>query len=161
MIILREQYIKKITPFIGKPVIKVISGLRRCGKSTFMKMLIEKLKNDGVKEKNIVYVSMELMEFEFIKDYRILYDHIKKNLAKTGRNYLFIDEVQEIPGWEKAVNSILAEDLADIYITGSNSRLFSSEFATLLTGRYIEFPMYPLSFKEFLKFRKKEEDSDI
>ena len=161
MIILREQYIKKITPFIGKPVIKVISGLRRCGKSTFMKMLIEKLKNDGVKEKNIIYVSMELMEFEFIKDYRILYDHIKKSLASTGRNYLFIDEVQEIPSWEKAVNSILAEDLADIYITGSNSRLFSSEFATLLTGRYVEFPMYPLSFKEFLKFRKKEEDSDI
>ena len=72
MIILREQYIKKIIPFIDKPVIKVISGLRRCGKSTFMKMLIEKLKNDGVKEKNIVYVSMELMKFEFIKDYRIL-----------------------------------------------------------------------------------------
>jgi len=160
MIIERKQYIEKITPFINKPVIKVISGLRRCGKSTFMKMIIEKLMKDDVKKKNIVYVSMELMAFEFIRDHRLLYNHIKQNLASTGTNYLFIDEVQEIPGWEKAVNSILAENLADIYITGSNSRLFSSEFATLLTGRYVEIPMFPLSFKEFLQFRKNKKNTD-
>lgn len=104
---------------------------------------------------------MELMEFEFIKDHRSLYDHVKKNLPSAGISYLFIDEVQEIPGWEKAVNSILAENSADIYLTGSNSRLFYSEFATLLTGRYVEIPMFPLSFVEFLQFRKTKKGTDI
>ncbi|HPS31727.1 MAG TPA: ATP-binding protein [bacterium] len=157
----RKQYFDKISPFINKPVIKVMSGLRRCGKSTFMKMLMERLIKDGVEKKNIVYVSMELMEFEFITNHKVLYDHVKKNLSSTGINYLFIDEIQEIPGWEKAVNSILAENAADIYLTGSNSRLFSSEFATLLTGRYVEIAMFPLSFSEFLQFRKKEKDLNI
>lgn len=156
----RKQYLEKIGPFMKKPVIKVISGLRRCGKSTFMKMIIDLLIKEGVEKKNIIYINMELMEFEFISDYRVLYDHVKKNLSDTGLNYLFIDEVQEISGWEKAVNSILAENAADIYLTGSNSRLFSSEFATLLTGRYVQIPMFSLGFSEFLQFRKKENDKN-
>lgn len=153
----RAQYFDKISPFIGKPMIKVISGMRRCGKSTFMKMLIERLIREGVAETKIIYISMELMEFEFINDYKALYEYIKRVMPQgSGMKYLIIDEVQEIPGWEKAVNSIFAENLADIYITGSNSRLFSAEFATLLTGRYIEIPMYTLGFREFLQFRGKE-----
>lgn len=156
----REQYLKKIEPFMEKPIIKVVSGLRRCGKSTFLKMLINRIIQNGAAEKNIVYISMELMEFEFITDYRVLYEYVKKKIQKNNKQkYLFIDEVQDIPGWEKAVNSILAEGVFDIYLTGSNSRMFSSEFATLLTGRYIEIEMFPLSFKEFLQFRGTEDQN--
>jgi predicted AAA+ superfamily ATPase len=162
----RTRYFNKIEPFIGKPMIKVISGLRRCGKSTFMKMLIDHLIKKGTAESNIIYISMELMEFEFINDYKALYKHVKSVLPKNSKKkYLFVDEIQEIPGWEKAVNSIYAENLADIYITGSNSRLFSSEFATLLTGRYIEIPMFTLGFNEFLQFRgtgkEKEKEFEL
>lgn len=150
----REQYFKKIEPFMEKPMIKVVSGVRRCGKSTFLKMLINRIIQNGTEEKNIIYISMELLEFEFISDYRVLYEYVKKKIPENNKaKYLFIDEVQDIPGWEKAVNSILAEGIFDIYLTGSNSRMFSSEFATLLTGRYIEIEMFPLSFKEFLQFR--------
>ncbi len=155
----RKRYFEKIEPFIDKPVIKLITGMRRCGKSSFFKLLIEHLQKQGTKKSNIIYISMELMEFSFIKDYRTLYDYIIKKLPKDKKKkYLFIDEVQEIPDWEKAVNSVLAEGLADIYLTGSNCRLFSSEFATLLTGRYVELPMFPLSFAEFLLFRQAKSD---
>ena len=162
----RTRYFNKIEPFIGKPMIKVISGLRRCGKSTFMKMLIDHLIKKGTAESNIIYISMELMEFEFINDYKALYKYVKNVMPKNSKKkYLFVDEIQEIPGWEKAVNSIYAENLADIYITGSNSRLFSSEFATLLTGRYIEIPMFTLGFNEFLQFRgtgkEKEKEFEL
>lgn len=162
----RTRYFNKIEPFIGKPMIKVISGLRRCGKSTFMKMLIDHLIKKGTAESNIIYISMELMEFEFINDYKALYKHVKSVLPKNSKKkYLFVDEIQEIPGWEKTVNSIYAENLADIYITGSNSRLFSSEFATLLTGRYIEIPMFTLGFNEFMQFRgtgkEKEKEFEL
>ena len=157
----RTRYFNKISPFIGKSMIKVISGLRRCGKSTFMKMLIDHLIKKGTAESNIIYISMELMEFEFINDYKALYKHVKNVLPKNSKKkYLFVDEIQEIPGWEKAVNSIYAENLADIYITGSNSRLFSSEFATLLTGRYIEIPMFTLGFNEFLQFRGTDNEKE-
>lgn len=158
----RNSYYQKIAPFIDKPVIKVISGIRRCGKSTFMKMLIEKLKVQGVAPQNLIYISKELLEFEFINDYRALYDYVKKQLPKKkGAKYLFIDEVQEITGWEKAVNSLLAENAADIYVTGSNSRMLSSELATLLTGRFVVIPMFTLSFKEFLLFRDKNSAQDM
>ena len=153
----RKLYLDKISPFIGKPLIKVVSGLRRCGKSTFMKMVMERLAEKKVPPRNIVHINMELMEFEFITDHRELYRYVKGCLPATGGpNYLFIDEVQEIPGWEKAVGSMLAEKLADIYLTGSNSRLLSSEFATLLTGRHVQIPMFTLGFKEFLQFRGRQ-----
>lgn len=153
----RKLYLDKIAPFIDKPLIKVVSGLRRCGKSTFIKMVMERLAEKKVPPRNIVHINMELMEFEFITDHRELYRFVKGRLpAVGGRKYLFIDEVQEIPGWEKAVGSLLAEKLADIYLTGSNSRLLSSEFATLLTGRYVQIPMFTLGFKEFLQFRGRQ-----
>ncbi|MBF0409828.1 MAG: ATP-binding protein [Candidatus Riflebacteria bacterium] len=157
----RKIYLEKISPFMQKPLVKVISGLRRSGKSTFMKILIENLKKKGVLQSNIIFISMELMEFEHLSDYKILYNYVKKKISRNKDiKYLFIDEVQEISGWEKAVNSIFAENLADIYLTGSNSRLFSSEFASLLTGRYIEIEMFPLGFAEFLQFRGKEISDD-
>jgi len=98
----REQYFKKIEPFMEKPMIKVISGIRRCGKSTFLKMLINRIIQNGTEEKNIIYISMELLEFEFITDYRVLYEYVKKKTQKNNKQkYLFIDEVQDIPGWKK------------------------------------------------------------
>lgn len=153
--IIREEYFTKIDPFVCKPVIKVITGIRRSGKSSFMKMLIDRFHESGVKKNDIIYISKELLEFDFIKNYSDLYKYIKSKLQKNkNQKYLLIDEVQDITGWEKAVNSLLAENAADIYLTGSNSRMMSSEFATLLTGRYVIISMFPLSFKEFLKFRE-------
>ncbi len=154
----RKEVYEKIAPFIDKPVVKVITGVRRCGKSTFMKQLIEKLVLESGSRENIIYINKELLEFEFINDYRVLYQYIKERTkAGAAKKHLFVDEIQEIQGWEKAINSILAEELADIYITGSNSTMLSSELATLLTGRYVLIPMFTLSFAEFLQFRKKDE----
>ena len=160
--IIREEYYKKIDPFIGKPVIKIISGMRRSGKSSFMKMLLNRFLEQGVKKKNIIYINKDLIEFDFIKDYLDLHKYIKKLMPENKKpKYLFIDEVQEIEGWEKTVNSLLAESELDIYLTGSNSRMLSSEFATLLTGRYIVISMFTLSFKEFLKFRNSNKKTII
>ncbi|MCU0461036.1 MAG: AAA family ATPase, partial [Bacteroidales bacterium] len=153
----REKYLKKIRPFIGKPVIKVITGIRRCGKSTFLKMLIEELKEQGTNSKNILYINKDSLEFDNIFDYKSLNDFVlKKFKGVRGKKYLFIDEVQDIREWEKAAASFMANKTADIYVTGSNAGLLSSDIATLLTGRYIEFRMHTLTFSEFLSFRKKK-----
>jgi predicted AAA+ superfamily ATPase len=156
--IYREKYIARITPFIDKPVIKVITGIRRCGKSTFLKMLINDLKNSNISEHNILYINKDSLEFDHINNYKNLNDFVlNKFKGIKGKKYLFIDEVQEIAEWEKAVASFFANRLADIYLTGSNAGLLSSDLATLLTGRYIEFRMNTLVFSEFLKFRNKTE----
>lgn len=157
----RGIYLEKIAPFIGKPVIKVITGIRRCGKSTFLKMLAGSLKDKGIDERNILLINKDSLEFDFIADYKDLSDYVSKKFKSVkGGKYLFLDEVQEIAGWEKAVAGFLADAVADVYITGSNSRMLSSELATLITGRYILFTMYPLSFSEFLLFRKTAAKSD-
>jgi len=140
----RKRYLDKIIPFIEKPVIKVITGIRRCGKSTLLKQ--------------IIHINMELMEFDGLKNYRDLYTYIQERQRKIGvKYYIFIDEVQEVEEWEKAINSLLAEGKSDIYISGSNARLLSSELATLLSGRYIEFKMYSLVFSEFISFIKSKD----
>ncbi|MFA4839240.1 MAG: ATP-binding protein [Candidatus Neomarinimicrobiota bacterium] len=154
--IIRNSYIQKIEPFIGKPVIKVITGMRRTGKSTFLQMLIRQLITNGVSESRILWINKESVEFDSIRDYLDLYRYVTDQF-KTGSetNYLFVDEVQQIENWEKAIASFLSDNIADVFITGSNAKLFSSELATLLSGRYVEFPIYPLSFQEFLLFRTK------
>lgn len=152
----RERYFQKVKPFIEKPVVKVITGIRRCGKSTFMKILIDYLEKEGVNKGNIMYVNMDSLEFEHIRNYRDLYDHFNEVFKKVkGRKYIFIDEIQEIEDWEKAISDFYAGNKADIYITGSNAKLLSSELATLLTGRYIEIQMNTLVFSEFMRIRKK------
>jgi predicted AAA+ superfamily ATPase len=149
----RKRYLNKITPFIEKPVIKVITGVRRCGKSTLLKQIIQLVENRNVAIEQIIHINMELMEFDSLKNYRNLYTYIQERQSKIGvRYYIFIDEVQEVEEWEKAINSLLAEGKSDIYITGSNARLLSSELATLLSGRYVEFKMYSLVFSEFKSF---------
>jgi hypothetical protein len=153
----REKYLNRIKPFINKPVIKVITGIRRCGKSTFLKMLIEELCHNKISRKNILYINKDSLEFDSITTYKELNRFVlNKFKGIRGRKYLFIDEIQEIREWEKAVASFLANKTADIFVTGSNAGLLSSELASMLTGRYIEFKMQTLVFSEFLKFRKKQ-----
>ena len=155
----RKRYIEKLVPFIGKPIIKVITGIRRCGKSTLLKQIIQLLESKDISPEEIIHINMELMEFDHLKNYKDLYAYIQKLLTnRNGNYYIFIDEVQEVEGWEKAINSLLAEERSDIYISGSNAKLLSSELASLLSGRYVEFKMYSLGFSEFLAFRKTKEN---
>jgi uncharacterized protein len=164
-VIKREKYLKRIRPFIDKPVIKVITGIRRCGKSTFLKILIDDLINNNINRKNIVFINKDSLEFDSINTYKDLNDYVLgKFKGIKGKKYLFIDEVQTIEKWEKAVAGFLADNIADIYVTGSNAGLLTSDLATLLTGRYIELKINTLVFTEFLEFRnktKKEKEEEF
>lgn len=151
----RNLYLDKISPFFNKPVIKIITGMRRVGKSCLLKIIIENIMASDIQNKNILYINKESLDFDFIYDYKTLHQYIKNEFAgKKGKKYLFIDEIQEIDKWEKAISSFFSEGDIDIFITGSNAHLLSSEIATLISGRYIEIPVYTLSFKEFLTFRE-------
>lgn len=153
MLIKRNFYIEKLKNYLDKPIIKVITGMRRVGKSTILLSLIEDLKQN-LDEQNIIYINKESLEFDFIRDYESLYKYIKSQLPNNNeKKYVIIDEIQEIIFWEKAALSIYSEKLADIIITGSNAHLLSSEIATLISGRYIEIQIYPLTFSEYLLFR--------
>jgi predicted AAA+ superfamily ATPase len=149
----RDLYLKQIKPFIDKPLIKVITGIRRSGKSIILRLLIEDLVERGIGEYQIIYLNFESLEFSDISDAENLYSYIKERITKNKRSYLLLDEIQEVNSWERAINSFLADFDVDIFITGSNSRLLSSELATYLTGRYVEIHLYPLSFSEHLRFK--------
>ncbi len=150
----REYYINRIQPYLGKPVIKAIVGMRHVGKSVFVRQIMDSLRSRGIPESNIIYVDMEQLHFDFIKDCHALNEYVENRAAGTvGKIYVFIDEIQDIAEWERAVASWSGQaERYDIVITGSNSTMFSGELATRLTGRYIEFHIHPLSFKEFLEF---------
>ncbi|OFY24926.1 MAG: hypothetical protein A2W98_03875 [Bacteroidetes bacterium GWF2_33_38] len=146
----RKKYLDRLIPFIDKPLIKAITGIRRCGKSTLLRQIAEVIIEKGVKPNQIITINKELFEFDFIRTYTDLHNYISsKTKSKNTKYYLFIDEVQEIKDWEKAINSFLVEDKYDIYISGSNARMLSSDLATLIAGRYIEFKIYTLTFSEF------------
>ncbi|MCK5168802.1 MAG: ATP-binding protein [Bacteroidales bacterium] len=148
--IIRTKYINAIRPFIQKPVIKVITGVRRCGKSTLLTQIIDVLIDQGIDQQQIIYINKELFEFDSIRSYSDLHNYISGIVGNSkSKYYIFVDEIQEIDGWQRAVNSFLASGKYDIYITGSNANLLSSEIATLLSGRYIEFKLYTLSLTEF------------
>lgn len=158
---IRHKYLNYVKKFIDKPLIKVFVGMRRVGKSVIMKLIINELLKGNVPESNILYINKESLEFDNMKNYMDLYNFIKNYFKDLkGQKYIFIDEIQEIDEWEKAVASLMSENEGDIYISGSNAKLFSSELATLLSGRYIEIPVYPLTFKEFLDFRNKDNDKE-
>jgi predicted AAA+ superfamily ATPase len=148
------MYIKKIMPYVDTPFVKVLSGVRRCGKSTILKMIAEELRGRGVPDERILAYNFDSLQHEDIKTAKLLYDTVKGQLSKDGKTYLFLDEIQEVKSWEKAVNSFMTDFNVDIYVTGSNSRMMSSEISTYLTGRYISFRIFPLSFAEYLSFRK-------
>lgn len=147
--IYRSEYMQRLKAFKDSKIIKVVTGLRRAGKSTLLQMFKDELTQSGVPAEQIQYINFELMKYDAIRGYRELYELVKGNAVKGKRNYLFFDEIQQVSGWEKAINSLSLEYDADIYITGSNAYLLSSELATLISGRYVEIKMLPLSFKEY------------
>ena len=147
----RNIYLNQLIAFKDKEPVKVITGIRRCGKSSLLKLMQEYLLNSGVKQDQIIAINFESLTFQEM-DYKKLYEYIKKKIPTTKRAYLFFDELQRIERWEDAINSFRVDFDCDIYITGSNSYLLSSEYSTYLSGRYVEIKMYPLSFKEFIDF---------
>ena len=151
----RPLYVDKIMAYVDTPFVKILTGVRRCGKSTILKMIMERLKTErNIPEDRIISCRFDSMEYEDMTAKQI-YTLLKDQLSSTGRTYLFLDEVQEIKGWEKVVNSLASDFDVDLYITGSNSRMMSSEIATYLTGRYISFRIFTLSFGEYLMFKSK------
>lgn len=148
----RQIYIDKIKPFIDKDVIKVVVGQRRVGKSYLFFQIMDEIKKKK-KDASIIYINKELNEFDAIKNYQNLLDYIQKKV-KNEKNYIFIDEIQDIEKFEKALRSLKAKGKYDIYCTGSNANLLSSELATYLSGRYIEVKVFSLSYSEFLQFHK-------
>jgi predicted AAA+ superfamily ATPase len=150
----REQYMRKLKAYMNNKVIKVITGLRRCGKSTLLQLFKQELLQSGVQDKQIIDINFELMAYDDIRDYRQLHKLVRDRILVVGKCYILLDEVQQVENWEKAVNSLSVEsDIdTDIYITGSNAHMLSSDISTLLSGRYVEIKMLPLSFKEYLLF---------
>jgi predicted AAA+ superfamily ATPase len=160
--ILRPTYIDAIIPFIDKPQIKIITGIRRSGKSVVLRLLKEELLQRGVQEEQIITINFESFAFIELIQAQKLYEFVKEKITNPQKYYLLLDEIQEVEDWEKAVNSFIVDFDVDVYLTGSNSHLLSSELATYLAGRYIEIPVFTLSYKEFLDFRKqyfKEENT--
>lgn len=147
--IYRTEYMERLKAFKDQKIIKVVTGLRRSGKSTLLEMFKDELLKEGVRTEQIQYINFELMKYDSIRDYRELYELVVKKALPDEKNYLFFDEIQQVKGWEKAINSLSLEYDADIYVTGSNAYLLSSELATLIAGRYVQIKMLPLSFKEY------------
>lgn len=157
--ILRPDYINAITPFIDQPIVKILAGIRRSGKSTIFEMLKLELQKRGVSESNIIQQKYTEMDIPQNITAQQMYSELKSAIAGKGRCYLLLDELQEVNGWEKAVNSLLEGADVDIYVTGSNSKLMSSEISTYLTGRYVSIPAYTLSFREYLDFKAGSDKS--
>lgn len=157
----REKYMGIIRGFIDKPLIKVLTGVRRCGKSMLLELIKNELLERGVPEQNIVYINFESLKNAYIQTYLDLYRVIEERVeAVTGKVYILLDELQDITEWEKAANSFLVDFDCDVYVTGSNAKLLASEFATHIAGRYVEIKVYPLTFKEYLEFADANSNED-
>lgn len=152
--IVRPYYLDLLRTYRDVPLVKILAGIRRCGKSTILEMLKEDLIKTGVDAEKIISMSYTSEDFDDGMTDKDMYNGIKEKMNDSGRYYLLLDEVQEINGWEKAVNSLLENGNTDIYVTGSNSKLMSSEISTYLTGRYISIPVFTLSFAEYIEFKK-------
>lgn len=150
MTIQRPEYIKFLMEWKDQQIIKVISGIRRCGKSTLFDLFQEHLREAGVSDNQIISINFEEAENEALLDYHPLYDYVKSKMQSDKMNYIFLDEIQHVPDYQKAVDSLFVKKNADVYITGSNAYFMSGELATLLSGRYVELKMLPLSFKEYV-----------
>jgi len=148
----RKEYLDKLISWREKHIIKAITGVRRCGKSTLFELFIEYLKSQGISDAQIISINLEDVEFEDLLDYKSLHEYIKERLVKDKFTYVFIDEVQQCKSFERAVDSLFIKANVDLYVTGSNANLLSGELATLLSGRFVEISMLPLSFSEYLEF---------
>jgi len=153
----RDMYLKKLIGFKDHPLIKVITGIRRCGKSTLLELFREYLLENGVKNDQIISINFEDMNFSNLDDAQKLHDFVDSRLKKNAKNYVFLDEIQKVVDFQKAVDGLYIKKNVDIYITGSNAHLLSGELATLLSGRYVEIEMLPLSFKEYIEFTGKND----
>lgn len=151
----REMYLKKLKSLKDKQIIKVITGVRRCGKSTLLELYKNYLKKEGIQEKQIISINFEDMKYEDLTDYQKLYHYIEDKLYNDKMNYIFLDEIQNVKDFEKAVDALFIKKNVDLYITGSNAYLLSGELATLLSGRYIKIEMLPLSFKEYIEISEQ------
>ena len=156
----RELYLKRIRDFYDSDLIKILVGIRRCGKSVILEQIIGELKNKGINEDHIIYVNFEFIEFEELTDYKKLNNYIKEKIKDSSMYYLFFDEIQNVDKFEKVVNSLRASQKVSIFITGSNSRLLSEELSTILSGRYVSFKINPLSYKEVLQLKCLEKSTD-
>lgn len=148
----RPDYIKALNQHKDVDLVKILTGIRRCGKSSILSLFYNELKKNGIDDNHIIFMNLESLRYRHLNNYLNFYDSISSKIASTGRTYILLDEIQSVDGWEKAIESLRLEYDVDIYITGSNAYLLSSEMATLLTGRYVEIKIFPLSFKEFCSF---------
>lgn len=155
----RKEYLEKLIQWKDDDVIKVVTGIRRCGKSTLLMQYQDYLKSIGIEENQIIAVNFEELEYEELCDYKKLYAYIKDRLIADKTTYIFLDEIQKVPSFEKVVDSLYVKPNIDIYITGSNAYMLSGDLATLLTGRYVEISMLPLSFSEYMHLSDKDKDS--
>lgn len=155
----RKEYLEKLIEWKDDDVIKVVTGIRRCGKSTLLIQYQDYLKSIGIEENQIIAVNFEELEYEELCDYKKLYAYIKDRLVADKTTYIFLDEIQKVPSFEKVVDSLYVKPNIDIYITGSNAYMLSGDLATLLTGRYVEISMLPLSFSEYMQLSDKDKES--
>lgn len=149
--ILRKEYLQQLLSWKDEPIIKVITGIRRCGKSTLLKQYQNHLLQNEIKQEQIISINFEELEYEHLLDYKALYQYIKERLCPNRMTYILLDEIQKVPFFEKTVDSLYVKENIDLYITGSNAYLLSGDLATLLTGRYVEISMLPLSFREYIE----------
>ena len=156
----RELYLKKIRPFYHLELIKVITGIRRCGKSVLLQQIAKELKEDGIGEEQILFLNFEDYDLSFIKTGRDLHEYVKQKLTTEKKYYLFFDEIQMVPEFERVINSIRMKYDASIFITGSNGKLLSGELATYLSGRYVSFSVMPFSFREVCELKGIEKPTD-
>lgn len=156
----REEYLERLRNLKHKKLIKIVTGIRRCGKSTVLKMFRDELLNNGVEENQIIFINFEDYENKSLRNIDSLYDYIKQRLT-SKMNYVFLDEVQRVEDFPEVVDSLYIKDNVDLYLTGSNSSLLSSEIATLISGRYVEIKMLPFSFKEFVKATNQTENFSL
>ena len=158
--LLREDYLSKIREFYDLDIIKILIGIRRCGKSVLLKQIIDEIKNT-VDDNHIIYINFEDVTYAYIKSYLDLNDYVNEKIVDDKKHYLFFDEIQMVDDWEKAINSFKATLNVSIFITGSDSKLLSGEFATLLSGRYVSFKVFPFSFKEVIDLKELTDIRDI
>ena len=156
----RELYLNKIRDFYDSNLIKILVGIRRCGKSVILEQIINELKEKGIEENHIIYINFEFIEFEELTDYKKLNNYIKEKIKDEKMYYLFFDEIQNVEKFEKVINSLRASQKVSIFITGSNSRLLSDELSTVLSGRYVSFKINPLSYKEVLELKGMESSTN-
>lgn len=157
----RDEYIAKLEAYKEKQLIKVVTGLRRAGKTTLMELYEDKLRSCGVGDEQIIHINFEDVDYDYIETYKDLHSEITKRLVPDKMNYIVLDEVQRVSGFERAVDSLYLRRNCDVYITGSNSKLLSGDLATLLTGRYVEINVLPLSFSEYVSARGNSDRPDI